>query len=117
MDAVVTLNVLEHIDDDERALRQIHRILKPGGLAVIEVPAGPQLYDVYDKLLMHHRRYTLCGLSRLARTVGFELLTQSHLGVFVYPAFWLVKQRNKRFLSEAEAIQQCWLPATFGVQQ
>ena len=41
--AVVLLNVLEHIQDHEGALRQLYRILKPGGVVIIEVPAGPHL--------------------------------------------------------------------------
>jgi hypothetical protein len=60
VDAVVLLNVLEHIEDDVAAVAQVVRILKPGGLAVIEVPAGPRLYDGYDRHLKHCRRFA-CG--------------------------------------------------------
>src|SRR5205085_10979289 len=61
VDVVVLLNVLEHIENDAGAMEQVARILKPGGAAVIEVPAGPHLYDVYDKVLMHFRRYRSSG--------------------------------------------------------
>ena len=37
-------------------------MLKPGGVAVIEVPAGPELFDDYDRQLQHFRRYTLRGI-------------------------------------------------------
>ena len=106
VDALVALNVLEHIADDAAAVRQLYRILKPGGVAVIEVPAGPSLYDVYDKLLLHCRRYSSKALRGLFQGAGFHIVDQSHLGFFMYPGFWAVKQRNKRFLSEAEAVQQ-----------
>jgi SAM-dependent methyltransferase len=106
VDAVVALNVLEHIGDDEAAVREIRRILKPGGIAVIEVPAGPNLYDAYDKLLMHHRRYSLRQASRLFEQAGFEILKRSHLGFFVYPMFWATKQRNKRWITEEGVRQQ-----------
>src|SRR4051812_30422845 len=59
VDVVTALNVLEHVDQDEQALAHIHRILRPKGVAHVEVPAGPHLYDVYDQYLMHHRRYNL----------------------------------------------------------
>jgi ubiquinone/menaquinone biosynthesis C-methylase UbiE len=106
VDAVVLLNVLEHIEDDSAAVRQLYRILKPGGIVVIEVPAGPNLYDVYDKLLMHFRRYTLRGLKRIVEESGFQVVSQSHLGVFIYPGFWMVKKRHRRFLSEDDAMQE-----------
>ncbi len=105
VDAVVMLNVLEHIKEDGKALQQAYRILKPDGILVIEVPAGPNLYDAYDKVLMHYRRYVLSQLCQLVKEQHFEILKESHLGFFLYPGFWLVKQRNKRLLTESVAIQ------------
>ncbi len=103
VDAVVLLNVLEHIEDDTAAIVQVHRVLRPGGVAVIEVPAGPGLYDVYDELLMHHRRYRLRELTAKLRRAGFELPRATHLGVFIYPGFFVVKRRNQRFLTRERA--------------
>jgi SAM-dependent methyltransferase len=107
VDAVVLLNVLEHIDDDETAVKQIYRILKPRGIAVVEVPAGAHLYDVYDEMLLHRRRYNFPELSRLFTNAGFKIQKKSHLGFFLYPGFWAVKRRNKRLFSLGKAtIQQ-----------
>jgi SAM-dependent methyltransferase len=106
VDAVVMLNVLEHIKDDAGALRQIRRILKPGGLLVLEVPAGPRLYDVYDKVFMHHRRYDLDGLTRLMEAERFRISFASHLGTLLYPGFWLVKMRNRRYLEAPPELQR-----------
>jgi SAM-dependent methyltransferase len=106
LDAVVLLNVFEHIQDDSAAMAQVYRILKPGGIAIIEVPAGPHLYDVYDKLLMHERRYSFGQLKRLAVGAGFQILTQSHLGFFLYPGFWWVKRRNRKYVGHEETIQR-----------
>jgi ubiquinone/menaquinone biosynthesis C-methylase UbiE len=99
VDGITCLNVLEHIDDHDGALGHIYRILKPGGLAHIEVPAGPELFDIYDESLMHHRRYRLGELVSMARTTGFTVEKATHLGFMVYPAFWWVKRRNRRHLS------------------
>jgi ubiquinone/menaquinone biosynthesis C-methylase UbiE len=98
-DAVVILNVLEHIEDDQKALNEIYRILKPGGIVVIEVPAGPHLYDVYDKALMHFRRYTMGDLTTKIKKSGFNIKSKSHLGFLLYPGFAFVKKRNQRFLT------------------
>ncbi len=106
LDAVVLLNVLEHIEDDAEAIRQLYRILKPGGLVIIEVPTGQKLYDVYDELLLHYRRYNLTQLASLFEKANFQVLERSHLGFAIYPGFWLVKQRNKRFLSHEQAAKQ-----------
>ena len=103
---VVLLNVLEHIQRDEVALAHVARILKPDGIAVIEVPAGPSLYDVYDKLLLHHRRYSMRDLLDKVSRCGLQTIEKSHLGFFLYPAFWATKKRGRRYLNESEAVQQ-----------
>lgn len=105
IDAIVMLNVLEHVENETAALKQIQRILKPGGIAIIEVPAGPHLYDAYDKHMMHYRRYTLSDLCALSTTHGLNVVKKSHLGFFLYPGFWLVKKRNK-YLSQQAPAQQ-----------
>jgi len=96
VDVVVALNVLEHIKDDEVALKQMYRILKPDGYAIIEVPANPDLYDFYDEQLKHFRRYDIEALCDIARTSKFTIVRASHLGFFIYPVFRLMKLRNKR---------------------
>jgi SAM-dependent methyltransferase len=99
LDGITLLNVLEHVQDDASALEHVFRILKPGGIAVIEVPAGPQLFDVYDNYLMHFRRYRMTELLSMMRSAGFEILERSHLGFFIYPVFAAVKKRNRRYLA------------------
>jgi ubiquinone/menaquinone biosynthesis C-methylase UbiE len=99
LDAASLANVLEHIGDDAMAVKQVYRMLRPGGVAVIEVPAGPHLFDVYDKQLMHFRRYSQKSLNELLAGAGFEVHDESHIGFFVYPAFAMIKKRNKKYLS------------------
>jgi SAM-dependent methyltransferase len=99
IDAITCLNVLEHIDDHAGALRHIHRILRRGGIAHVEVPAGPHLFDIYDEHLLHHRRYRMKDLKEMCSGIGFEIVEATHLGVFAYPAFTVVKRRNRALLS------------------
>jgi SAM-dependent methyltransferase len=96
VDGVVSANLLEHVPDDEQALSEILRILRPGGRAVIVVPVNPGSYDCYDRLLGHQRRYARGELARKARAAGLTVLEDIHLGAPLYPAFWAVKQRNRR---------------------
>ena len=95
-DVIVLLNVLEHIGDDQAAMAQLFRIVKPGGAVIIELPAGPSLFDVYDRVLMHHRRYTMASLTKALQRHGFVVERRSHLGFFLYPLFYLAKRLNKR---------------------
>jgi SAM-dependent methyltransferase len=94
-DVVVLLNVLEHIEDHEAAISHLFRILRPGGTLIIEVPAGSSLFDVYDRALMHFRRYDMRTLVTLLRRAGFVIDRRSHLGFFLYPAFYLSKRLNQ----------------------
>jgi SAM-dependent methyltransferase len=96
VDAIVSANLLEHVPDDEGALREMRRVLRPGGRAVIVVPAGRGTYDYYDRLLGHERRYGRGELAAKARAAGLEVLEDAHLGAPLYPAFWAVKKRNRR---------------------
>jgi glycosyltransferase involved in cell wall biosynthesis len=72
-DTVVCLNVLEHVADDEAALRNMYAALEPGGQAVVLVPRGAWLYGSLDEVLGHHRRYSREELSEKARAAGFEV--------------------------------------------
>jgi hypothetical protein len=64
-------------------------------VAHIEVPAGPELYDFYDEHLLHHRRYRMADLIDLAEKVTFQIEKTTHLGFFVFPAFWWMKKKNR----------------------
>lgn len=106
LDAVVALNVLEHIDNDEKALSNIYRILKPGGISHIEVPVGPHLYDFYDQMLMHHRRYKKTELIEKCQKAGFSLLKDVSIGWTLYPAFYAAKKINRLAGNKMSAVSK-----------
>jgi SAM-dependent methyltransferase len=72
-DTVVCLNVLEHIEDDEAALRRMHERLAPGGRLVLLVPAHPLLFNGFDRGVRHFRRYEKRGLAAQLGQAGFRL--------------------------------------------
>src|SRR5277367_1261662 len=87
-DTVVCLNVIEHVQDDVGALRNIHDALSEDGRAVVLVPFGPQLYGSLDEVLGHCRRYTEEQLTEVAQRAGFQIeriLKFNRPGV---PAWW-----------------------------
>lgn len=104
-DCIVSLNVLEHIKDDKAAVGNITRLLKPGGILVLELPAGSSLYDVFDRQLRHYRRYDMDDLVNLLESCGLEIIEKSHLGCLPYPLFWMRKKINRRLLNADERVQ------------
>lgn len=63
VDAVLALDVLEHIEDDAAALSEVARLVRPGGLLVVAVPALPSLWGAQDEINHHWRRYTRASLA------------------------------------------------------
>jgi len=76
IDTVLLLDVLEHLPDPQQCIRDIQRVLKPGGCAIIQVPF---LYPLHDVPLDFHR-WTLFGLRKLAQKNGFSVLSEQVMG-------------------------------------
>jgi SAM-dependent methyltransferase len=116
VDAVVLLNVLEHIERDDLAIAQIRRILRPGGVMIAEVPAASSLYGAYDRHLMHFRRYDMSGFLALVEGGGLEVVARSHLGFWLFPPFWLTKKltrlRPPANAAQAERLVETSMSAT-----
>ncbi|MBT8562119.1 class I SAM-dependent methyltransferase [Polynucleobacter paneuropaeus] len=105
LDVLVMLNVLEHIEDDILALKNVYSLLKPGGSLILEVPAGSYLYDSYDAELHHFRRYDLSELRQKLEIIGFTVERATHLGFFLFPAFAIIKLLNKIGISPKSTVQ------------
>ncbi len=87
-DTIVMLNVLEHIKEDELALRNLYDLVAPGGRLVILVPAHQALYCRIDENLEHFRRYSMKELQDKMLQAGFQLVESFHFNT-VGAAGWL----------------------------
>ena len=72
-DAAVLGEVLEHVDDDRGALTELARVLRPGGVLAVSVPANPALYGPSDEWAGHVRRYTRPALIEACTSSGFTV--------------------------------------------
>jgi len=72
-DVVLALDLLEHIEDDAAACREFARVLRPGGLLVVTVPALPWLWSEHDEALDHLRRYRAKRLRQILLGAGFTI--------------------------------------------
>jgi glycosyltransferase involved in cell wall biosynthesis len=88
-DSAVCFQVLQHVDDDVAALRTIHRLLKPGGRALLVVPAHQWLYGSLDAEMSHHRRYDARDVRRKLSEAGFEIESLRFLNPVAVPGWWL----------------------------
>jgi SAM-dependent methyltransferase len=93
-DTVVCLNVLEHIEDDDFALRQMRDALRAGGRLALLVPAHQMLYGEFDRALGHFRRYEKRELASKLERVGFAVRDLNFFSLLAALP-WLV---NGRFL-------------------
>lgn len=72
-DSIVCINVLEHIQDDRRALNNIYNLLKKEGYLILLVPAHQFLFGEIDKSIGHFRRYNKKSLISLTKKTGFKI--------------------------------------------
>lgn len=80
-DLVTALDVVEHLDDDAAGLSEMRRVLRPGGRALLFVPAFMWLWGVQDDVSHHRRRYTLPQLTERVRAAGFVVERATYANV------------------------------------
>jgi len=105
-DIVLATDTIEHIDDDGRALQEIHRVLVPGGHAMIVVPAFQSLWGLQDVVAQHKRRYRTADLSEKIQSTGLAVQKIYYFNYLLFVPIWFARQVIKMLgikrASEAE---------------
>jgi SAM-dependent methyltransferase len=94
-DAIVAVNVIEHIQDDHALVGRLSALLKPGGRLLVYVPACPMAFGTLDRALGHFRRYTPASLAALLRASGLEPQWPRYMNVLGLVG-WLLNGRLLR---------------------
>lgn len=88
VDCVVLFHILEHLEDESRALQEFFRVLKPGGILLLAVPAVPFLFSDHDRALHHYRRYSLRQLRHTLTQHHYQVIRITYQNFFLFfPAF------------------------------
>jgi len=90
---VVAYDVLEHIEEDDKVVAEIARVVRPGGRVLIAVPADPRLWSAHDEAIGHVRRYTRPELVALFEGPRFRINDVRSWNVLLRP---VVARRRKR---------------------
>jgi SAM-dependent methyltransferase len=96
IDSIVSLNVLEHIEDDRSTLRDCAAVLPSGGHLVLLVPSMTSLYGSLDRHLQHFRRYEPDPLTTLLDQCGFEVEALRFVNRLAVFGWWLNSRVLKR---------------------
>lgn len=85
-DAIVSVNVLEHIEDDVAELKNWHQLLNPGGYACVLVPALPEIFSPIDHMMGHYRRYTKDSMTQKMKAANLDIIENHY---FNFVGYWL----------------------------
>lgn len=87
-DTIFSSNVFEHIDKDDKAFMNCHKLLKKNGQLLLFVPAGPEIFGSLDRAMGHYRRYTKEELAKKAISAGFKIIKIKYTNFLGYFTWW-----------------------------
>lgn len=93
-DAFICMDVLEHIENDELAVKELQRVLKAGGRYLITVPADPKLWSEHDVAVNHFRRYTKEQIFVLLKGANLEIDSVWYSNVLLKPLIKIARKRS-----------------------
>jgi len=109
-DLTVSLDVIEHLEDDIGALRELRRVTRPGGALLVTVPAYQWLWSGHDEINHHHRRYNRRTLLSAARSGGWELESFTNFSSLTLPVAILLRALERFMPSTTKSSLDLWVP-------
>lgn len=109
-DLAVSLDVIEHLEDDLAALRELRRVVAPGGSLLVTVPAYQWLWSGHDEINHHHRRYTRRSLQRVAEQAGWRQTRTTYFNSLLLPVAIVLRVLDKVNTKTTESSLDLWVP-------
>jgi SAM-dependent methyltransferase len=106
----VSLDVIEHLEEDLDALRELRRVVAPGGALLVTVPAYGWLWSAHDEVNHHHRRYTRRSLQWVAEEAGWRQTRTTYFNSLLLPVAILLRALERLNTSTTESSLDLWVP-------
>jgi SAM-dependent methyltransferase len=106
----VSLDVIEHLEDDLGALRELRRVVTPGGALLVTVPAYQWLWSGHDEINHHHRRYTRSSLQRIGEQAGWRQVRTTYFNSLLLPVAILLRLLDRLSTKTTESSLDLWVP-------
>jgi SAM-dependent methyltransferase len=109
-DLAASLDVIEHLQEDLGALRELRRVVTPGGSLLVTVPAYQWLWSGHDEINHHHRRYTRGSLLAVAEQAGWECVRTTYFNSLLLPVAILLRVLDRLNTRTTESSLDLWVP-------
>jgi SAM-dependent methyltransferase len=109
-DLAVSLDVIEHLEDDLGALRELRRVVAPGGALLLTVPAYGWLWSGHDEINHHQRRYTMRSLRTVAEQAGWHEERSSYFNSLLLPVAIVLRVLDRFNRKTTESSLDLWVP-------
>jgi len=109
-DLAVSLDVIEHLEDDFGALRELRRTVTPGGALLVTVPAYQWLWSGHDVINHHYRRYTRRSLQRVAERAGWRQVRTTYFNSLLLPVAIVLRVLDRVNTKTTESSLDLWVP-------
>jgi SAM-dependent methyltransferase len=111
---ILATDVIEHLDDDRRALAELRRVAAPGARLVLTVPAYSWLWSEHDVSMHHRRRYTLSLLQERAVAAGWQPVVRSYFFSVLLPAVAAVRTARRLLPARGRRSDLALTPGVLG---